>query len=111
MKSSITSKLTLAVLMVAISCAHTRAQQGDSKDTQAQIDPIPASEIPPSPLLTTENAIKAMQLAAGFKIQSIADENINQPVSLSFDADGRAWLVEMTQYMLDFDRLVVGKLT
>ena len=109
MKSNITSKIarsaTIAASMMAITAIPAHAQLGDAKDkgNKPQVDPILASEIPPSPLLNTEDAIKSMKLAEGFNIQAIADENINQPVSLSFDAKGRAWLVEMTQYMIDFD--------
>ena len=109
MKSNITSKIarsaTIAASLMAITAIPAHAQQGDAKDkgNKPQVDPIPASEIPPSPLLNTKDAIKSMKLADGFNIQAIADKNINQPVSLAFDAKGRAWLVEMTQYMVDFD--------
>ena len=106
MKTNLTSifaRTALAASLLSISSTQTFAQQGDSKDTQPQTDPIPASDIPPSPLLSTEDAIKSMELADGFKIQAIADESLNQPVCLAFDADGRAWVVEMTQYMVDFE--------
>lgn len=105
MKYRTTSILTLTVTIATslLTGQQISAQQGDAKDTQPQTDPIPAADIPPSPLLNTEEAINSMQLAEGFNIQAIADQNINQPVCLSFDADGRAWLVEMTQYMVDFE--------
>ncbi len=89
------------LLASLITISNIQAQQGDKRDNLPQTDPIPASEIPPAPLLNTQQAIAAIQLTDGFTIKNIADENITQPLSLSFDADGRAWLIEMTQYMVD----------
>ncbi len=77
------------------------AQNGDKKDPNTQKDPIPADQIPPSPFLNKEEALKTFQIADGFVLENIAEKSVHQPVSLSFDADGRAWVVEMTNYMLD----------
>ena len=90
------------------------AQQGDKKG-QVQHDPIPASKIPASPLLNQADALKSFQLADGFVIEPIIeDAKINMPVALAFDADSRAWVVEMTQYMVDLDgnheELATGKI-
>ncbi|MGJ8655357.1 MAG: DUF7133 domain-containing protein [Akkermansiaceae bacterium] len=92
-------KRILLASLIGISTTH--AQQGDKRDNKPQVDPIPASEIPPAPILTPEQALKTIQLADGFSIKNIADSNVHQPVCLSFDADGRAWVVEMTQFMID----------
>lgn len=79
------------------------AQQGD-KQGQLQDDPIPASQIPPSPPLPLDQALDSFNIAKGFVIEPIAiGELVRMPVALSFDADGRAWVVEMTQYMNDLD--------
>ena len=94
----------IAILLVGSSVCY--AQQGDKRDKKGlvQEDPIPASEIPPSPLLSQSEALKSFQLADGFVIEPIVeDSKIHMPVALSFDADGRAWVVEMTQYMVDLD--------
>ena len=90
------------------------AQQGDKKG-QVQHDPIPASKIPASPLLNQADALKSFQLVDGFVIEPIIeDAKINMPVALAFDADSRAWVVEMTQYMVDLDgnheELATGKI-
>ena len=77
------------------------AQNGDKKDPSTQKDPIPADQIPPAPFLDKDQALKSFEVADGFVLENIAEENVHQPVSLSFDADGRAWVVEMTNYMLD----------
>lgn len=78
-------------------------QQGDKKDPKGlvQKDPIAADQIPPSPYLDKVEALKSFEVADGFVLENIAEANVHQPVSLSFDADGRAWVVEMTNYMLD----------
>ena len=89
------------LLASIIGISSIQAQEGDKRDNLPQIEPIPASEIPPAPHLNTKQALEAFTLTNGFTIKNIADANINQPVSISFDADGRAWLVEMTQYMID----------
>ncbi len=77
-------------------------QQGDTKDPKGHVqkDPIPADQIPPSPFLNKEQALKSLVVSDGFVMENIA-EDVHQPVSLSFDADGRAWVVEMTNYMID----------
>lgn len=78
------------------------AQQGDKGKTQ--IDPIPASEIPPSPYLGIKDSMKTFKVANGFQLEPIAHgEMVRMPVALDFDSDGRAWVVEMRNYMLDLD--------
>lgn len=82
------------------------AQQGDRKDKKGtvQVDPIPAENIPPSPYLNIEDSMKTFQVAEGFKVDPIAHgKMIKMPVALDFDSDGRAWVVEMTNYMIDLD--------
>ena len=93
--------------LIKVSCLATclslpiYGQQGDKKDPSTQKDPIPADKIPPAPFLDAEAAMDSFQLADGFSLENIAEDNVNQPVGLLFDADGRAWVVEMTNYMLD----------
>lgn len=75
---------------------------GEKINIEVQKDPIPIDQIPPSPFLEREEALKSFEVADGFVIENIAEENVHQPVCLSFDADGRAWVVEMVNYMIDF---------
>lgn len=82
------------------------AQQGDKKDRKGtkQIPPIPAEKIPPSPYLGIEDSMKTFEVAEGFKLEPLAHgEMVRMPVALDFDSDGRAWVVEMRNYMLDLD--------
>ncbi|WP_340581649.1 DUF7133 domain-containing protein, partial [Klebsiella pneumoniae] len=60
------------------------------------------ADIPPAPLLNQQQALQSFQIAEGFAIEPItADGMLEMPVALSIDAAGRAWVVEMTQYMVD----------
>src|SRR5687767_15039993 len=53
-----------------------------------------------APLLSAEEAIRTMQVPAGFRIEVVAAEPlVEHPVAMQFDADGRAWVVEMRSYM------------
>lgn len=69
-------------------------------------DPIPGLPTPPpSPILPAAESMKTVQLVDGFRLELAASEPmIEDPVALSFDEDGRAYVVEMRGYMLDIDR-------
>lgn len=79
------------------------AQQGDNEG--ARMDPVvPEKLIPPSPVLTVEQALKSFQLAPGFVIEPVAAEPlVEKPVCLDFDSTGRMWVCEMRGYMPDID--------
>ncbi len=58
----------------------------------------------PSPEKTPEEELASFQLASGLSIQLVASEPMVQdPVVMSFDADGRLWVVEMRGFMPDID--------
>ncbi len=81
-------------------------QSGDRRDKKGakQIDPIPADQIPPSPYLGVEDALRSFKLAPGYSIESIAaEEDVHMVVALAFDANGRAWTAEMRSYMPNLD--------
>jgi glucose/arabinose dehydrogenase/mono/diheme cytochrome c family protein len=79
------------------------AQRGDDKG--ARMDPVvPEKLIPPSPVLSVEQALKSFQLAPGFIIEAVAAEPlVEEPVCLDFDATGRMWVCEMKGFMPDID--------
>ena len=59
---------------------------------------------PPVPFLSAEEAIRTIKLPLGFRIEPVAAEPlIEHPVAMTFDADGRAWVVEMRSYMPDVE--------
>ena len=60
--------------------------------------------IPPSPVLSPEEALESFVLDENFKIEIVAAEPlIVRPVFHRFDAAGRLWVVEMPGYMRDID--------
>jgi len=83
-----------------------QAQLGDSSDAPGvvQTDPIPLDQIPPSPPLSPEMALKTFRLQPGFHIELAACEPlVHDPIALTFGADGRVWVVEMSGYMPNVD--------
>lgn len=63
---------------------------------------VPFDEIPPSPFLSPEEALESFQLHEDFEITTVAHEpQVQSPLALRFDADGRMWVVEMRGYMLN----------
>lgn len=79
------------------------AQQGDDKG--ARMDPVvPQKLVPPSPVLTVDQALKTFRLAPGFVIEPVvAEPLVDCPVCLDFDPKGRMWVCEMRGYMPDID--------
>ena len=72
---------------------------GDAADKIWETVPIP-----PSPVLSPEEALSSFVLDENFKIQIVAAEPlIVRPVFHRFDAAGRLWVVEMPGYMRDID--------
>ena len=64
-------------------------------------DPIPEDFSPPK---SPEEELETFQLEPGFKIQLVASEPMVQdPIALTFDEDGRLWVVEMRGFMTDID--------
>jgi len=60
--------------------------------------------VPPAPALSPEEAAARFQLPPGYVIEAVATEPLVQdPVDVAWDAQGRLWVVEMNQLMLDAD--------
>src|SRR5215203_3712544 len=61
-------------------------------------------DLPPSPPLPVDNALKTFKLPPGFRIEPVAVEPlVEDPVAAAFDDTGRLWVVEMRGYMHDAD--------
>ncbi|MDN3204275.1 DUF7133 domain-containing protein [Algoriphagus sediminis] len=57
-----------------------------------------------SPARSAEEEMKTFVLEEGFKIQLVASEPLVQdPIAMSFDEDGRLWVVEMRGFMTDLE--------
>ncbi len=61
---------------------------------------------PPPPVLSPSEQLKTFRFAEpGYRIELVAsDPMIQDPVAMTFDGDGRLWVVEMRGYMQDIDR-------
>lgn len=79
------------------------AQNGDRKG-EAQGDLPTDLVIPPAPALTPELELATFELQKGFEVQLVAAEPlVVDPVQITFDEQGRLWVVEMRGYMPDAD--------
>ena len=80
------------------------AQNGDSKKHHSMKEIVPAEMIPPAPVLSVEQALKAFSIQEGFVIEPVAAEPlVEKPVALTFDPRGRRWVCEMRGYMPSID--------
>ncbi|MFM7742161.1 MAG: dehydrogenase, partial [Verrucomicrobiota bacterium] len=94
-------KTPLAVLALLVGATPAFAlNKGNAgpKDVTLKFD-LPA----PAPL-SPEEALKSFRLPPGFRIELVAAEPmIETPVAISFDDQGRMFVVEMRGYMRDLD--------
>lgn len=55
-----------------------------------------------SPVLSAAESLKKIHLEKGFAVKLVASEPlVNSPVAMTFDEEGRIWVVEMENYMPD----------
>jgi glucose/arabinose dehydrogenase/mono/diheme cytochrome c family protein len=75
----------------------------DRPDLKQEL-PIPRERIPPAPVLTPEEALRAFVVEPGFRVELVAAEPlVEDPVAMAFGPDGRIWVVEMRGYMHNVD--------
>jgi mono/diheme cytochrome c family protein/glucose/arabinose dehydrogenase len=94
-------KTPLAVLALLVGATSTFAlNKGNAGPTDVQLKfNLPA----PAPL-SPEEALKSFRLPPGFRIELVASEPmIEAPVAISFDEQGRLFVVEMRGYMRDME--------
>ena len=92
-------KLIGSCWVAAFAASALFAQNGDKKD-EVQASRVPAEKIPPSPPLSPDEALKKFKIAPGFHIQTFAHEpDVQVPIALQFDPDGRTWVLEMRGFM------------
>ena len=96
---SIAEKLFWSLILIAC----LAGCNPDASSHQRQRDSLAIrEEFASSPVRSPEEALKTMQLEAGFTIQLAAAEPlVIAPVALTFDDKGRLWVVEMQGYMPD----------
>ncbi len=83
------------ILFLALSCSSPEKKAGD--------------------IFSPEEAIQDIQIENGFEVQSVLSEpEVEAPIALTFDEDGKMWVVEMPGYMQDKDaageNLPVGRI-
>src|SRR5207248_2655806 len=92
---------TLAALIAAAVPLH--AQRGDKGHTNQPLR-VAREKIPPAPALSPEQALKTFKLQPGFRIELVASEPlVEAPIAISFDPDGRLWVLEMRGFMPNVD--------
>jgi mono/diheme cytochrome c family protein/glucose/arabinose dehydrogenase len=75
------------------------APGGDLKQQQPKYH---INHIPPAPVLTPEEELKTFTVPPGFKVSLVAAEPmVEEPIALTFDPDGRIYVVELRAYMPD----------
>ena len=66
------------------------------------LDPAPVARQAQGPPYAPADSIATMQLEAGYRIELVASEpDIESPVAMDFDEQGRLFVVEMPGYPLD----------
>ncbi len=59
----------------------------------------PAKDLPRFPAIEATNAVSSFAIKAGFRLELVASEpNVVDPIALSFDEDGRMYVIEMRDY-------------
>ena len=97
-------KILTRSLLTVLSFSPLLAQNGDRDNHHTQKDIVPAKIIPPAPVLTVDQALKAFTIQDGFVIEPVAAEPlVEKPVALAFDNKGRMWVCEMRGYMPNID--------
>src|SRR5687767_1319143 len=91
------------IFMIAVSCMGY-AQESKQADS---VDRDYSTELPRISAKSPAEAMKTFQVAKGFRIEQIASEpHVNSPVAVSFDENGRLYVVEMRGYSEnDADRI------
>lgn len=91
----------LGLLTITASQCTNTSNTGKKQDKQSDSLAIRQS-IQEAPVLSGEEAIDHMRVEEGFEVKLVAAEPlVTAPVCLSFDSQGRMWVVEMQGYMPD----------
>lgn len=94
-KSLATSLLISIPLLLSQSPA---LAQSDDEDTPFYL----TLEPPPADVKTAEQALEAFRVADGFRVELVvAEPLVEDPVSITWDEDGKLYVVEMRGYMQD----------
>jgi mono/diheme cytochrome c family protein/glucose/arabinose dehydrogenase len=97
--------LIYSVRILIVACAVLWITGQSCKQTKKEVvnDSLAIREsVASSPVVSPEESINKMHLENGFAIKLVASEPlITAPVAMSFDKDGRIWVLQMNDYMPD----------
>lgn len=104
-KSPETETLSLTAFTEGLQAAMPRTNLTGAFGNQDQVRLPGLPTPPPSPILSPEDSMATIQLDPDFHLELMATEPILQdPISFTFDANGRIYVLEMRNYMLDLER-------
>jgi mono/diheme cytochrome c family protein/glucose/arabinose dehydrogenase len=90
---------TIAILIFALFFILMTGEGCVQKDKNNTADSLAVAA---SPVIPPQEAINKMHIEDGFVVKLVASEPlIAAPVAMSFDKDGRIWVVQMNDYMPD----------
>jgi mono/diheme cytochrome c family protein/glucose/arabinose dehydrogenase len=95
-----TGRLRLSVLIVAATVATTSGRQvfPVNRPFPPGLQPIRNA----SPVLTPAESMQTMFMPPGYRLELVASEPLVQdPIAMTWDPDGRLWVVEAPEYMRD----------
>src|SRR5215203_2379144 len=94
---------SLKILVVVCSLLWLTGQSCKQSENENGKDSLSIREsITSSPVISPEESIGKMHLEEGFAVKLVAAEPlITAPVAMTFDKEGRIWVVQMNDYMPD----------
>jgi glucose/arabinose dehydrogenase len=98
-KGAVIIFIGIAALLLSVLAALAK----NPKDAGPEDAPI-RFPLPVADAKTPEEELKTFKVAEGFEVQLVASEPmVEDPIALSFDGEGRMWVVEMRGYMHDIE--------
>lgn len=92
-------KAPLAILSIALTAVSLQAKHPTSAGPE---DFEIKFKLPPPPVLSPEEALKSFKVEPGFRVELVAAEPlVDTPIAMSWDEQGRLYVVEMRGYMHD----------
>ncbi|HEV3023313.1 MAG TPA: cytochrome C, partial [Pirellulales bacterium] len=86
------------LVLLATSCVAIAATHGDDAAAD-EPEPDFSAELPRIPPVEPQKALATFQVQPGFRLEQVAAEPlVADPVAVSFDEDGRLYVVEMRGY-------------
>ncbi len=93
-------RLLIIGLLVTATAPLMAADGVGGADLLPRAGTLPDLAIPPAPALSPQEALKTLRVDPAFRVElAAADPLVSDPVAITFDADGRMWVVEMRGYM------------